>query len=79
MRRYGKWGGNPKGHKEDQGCCVAEVGMGDRWPIGRQCARKRGHGPDALYCKQHAAALASGRHVYVPKDCEEAAGPGGEK
>ena len=53
-RRYGQWAGNPEGMREDPALCIEEV-----WPSGgawipRQCARKRGHGPDGLYCKQHA-------------------------
>ncbi|CAB5223449.1 hypothetical protein UFOVP383_49 [uncultured Caudovirales phage] len=48
-RRYGQWGGNPKGHPEDPTRCIEEV-----WPFPRQCTRKRGYGPDGLYCKQHA-------------------------
>jgi len=54
-RRYGLWGGCPKGRPEDPTCCIEEV-----WPsrayglIPRQCSRKRGHGPDGLYCGQHA-------------------------
>ena len=52
--RYGEWAGNPKGYPEDKSLCVQEV-----WAPGRgihcyQCRRKRGHGPDGLYCKQHA-------------------------
>lgn len=53
-RRYGQWAGNPKGTPEDPECCIEEV-----WPTQGgwspyQCSRKRGHGPDGLYCKQHA-------------------------
>jgi len=52
--RYGAWAGNPKGTLEDKTLCIIEV-----WPksgtwIPYQCTRKRGHGPDGLYCKQHA-------------------------
>lgn len=32
--------------------CVYEVGRSPSYQ--RQCSRKRGHGPDGLYCKQHA-------------------------
>jgi hypothetical protein len=53
-RRYSVWAGQPQGTPERVECCVEEV-----WPSGgnwipRQCCRKRGHGPDGLYCKQHA-------------------------
>ena len=54
-RRYGCWAGNPNGTAEDVTRCVEDVpstiacGM-----VFRQCGRERGHGPDGLYCKQHA-------------------------
>jgi len=50
-RRYGVWAGNPKGWPEDAARCITEVS--DGWHFS-QCGRKRGHGPDGLYCKQHA-------------------------
>jgi len=54
QRRYGVWGGCPQGQAEDPTCCIEQV-----WPSGgtwipHQCCRKRGYGPDGLYCKQHA-------------------------
>ncbi len=53
MRRiYGQWAGDPKGRIEDETRCVEEV-MSDFMHF-YQCSRKRGHGPDGLYCKQHA-------------------------
>lgn len=51
-RRYGVWAGNPEGYPEDVTRCAEQV-----FPtIGThcQCVRKRGHGPDGEYCKQHA-------------------------
>lgn len=51
-KRYGQWAGNPKGYAEDKARCVAKVFSGP-WPISSQCARKRGHGPQGLFCKQH--------------------------
>lgn len=54
-RRYGVWNGCPMGKPENPIQCIKEV-----WPSGsygwvpHQCSRKRGHGPDGLYCKQHA-------------------------
>lgn len=53
-RIYGAWAGNPEGTTEDETRCIKEV-----WEQGRvirayQCLRKRGHGPEGLYCKQHA-------------------------
>lgn len=57
-RVYGKVAGN-SGELEDPAKCIEEV-----WPanehfglIGRQCRRKRGHGPGGLYCKHHAKEL----------------------
>jgi hypothetical protein len=29
------------------------VSTNERWPKYHQCSRKRGFGPDGLYCKQH--------------------------
>lgn len=51
MRRYGESALNPRGFKENPTKCVEEVWRG--WQSG-QCTRNRGHGPDGLYCKQHA-------------------------
>lgn len=51
-RRYGQWAGNEAGIAEDKIKCVAEVGWDEF--ITRQCQRKRGYGPNDLYCKQHA-------------------------
>ena len=48
-RRYGEWAGNPKGHPENTTRCIVEGRF--MFP---QCYRKRGHGKDGLYCKQHA-------------------------
>jgi hypothetical protein len=52
--RYGVWNGCPQGQAQDPYRCIEEV-----WPSSGgwtpyQCCRKRGHGPDGLYCKQHA-------------------------
>lgn len=55
LRRYGKWSGNERGTVEDTALCVAEVCTGGAW-IPWQCTRKRGKGPDGLYCGQHAKA-----------------------
>ncbi len=56
-RRYGIWAGSPKGQPEDLNCCVESVYGTGRY-INSQCSRKRGHGPNGEYCKQHAAKLA---------------------
>ena len=48
--RYGKWAGNPNGHKYDPSRCAMEV-----WPRGqftsRQCDKKPN---DGIFCKVHA-------------------------
>ena len=52
--RYGVWNGCPQGQAEDPARCFEEVyPTGGGW-ISYQCCRKRGHGRDGLYCKQHA-------------------------
>jgi hypothetical protein len=54
-RRYGCWSGRPNGTAEDATKCIEEVWpTSGGWIIPHQCCRKRGHGPDGLYCKQHA-------------------------
>ena len=50
-RRYGVWAGRPKGRPENRYHCIKEIGRGC---YGYQCTRKRGLGPDGLYCLQHA-------------------------
>lgn len=50
FRRYGRWAGMPNGIREDVTRCIEEVHDGHLF---HQCGRKRGHGPDGLYCKQH--------------------------
>lgn len=53
-RRYATSSFNPNGWPEDRERCIAGVHEthGFRAPV-VQCFRKRGHGPDGLYCKQH--------------------------
>lgn len=53
VRKYGIWAGNPKGIPEDKTRCIKEVYDSTGWHA-YQCKKKRGHGPDGLYCKQHA-------------------------
>lgn len=60
MRRYDQWSGNEKGTPEDISRCVAEVSSDTGWHW-IQCSRKRGHGPNGLYCKQHAKMVEAGR------------------
>lgn len=51
--RYGKWAGNPKGQEQDPVRCVVEVWQANDCKS-RQCKRRRGHGQNGLFCKQHA-------------------------
>jgi hypothetical protein len=51
-RIYGAWAGNAGGVKEDERLCITSV-RDKRNYISHQCPRKRGHGKDGLYCKQH--------------------------
>lgn len=53
-RRYGAWAGNPDGHPEDTDKCTAEIPRPGRSMLYQQCSRRRGHGPDGEFCKQHA-------------------------
>ncbi len=52
-RIYGQWAGNPRGIKEDPTRCIQEVWKQGRVINAYQCSRKRGYGPEGLYCKQH--------------------------
>ncbi len=52
MNYYGQWAGDKKGVPEDKTRCIKGV-FGD-FHYTHQCNRKRGHGPEGLYCKQHA-------------------------
>jgi hypothetical protein len=65
-RRYGAWAGNPKGRQENPDNCIASIYANSRDMISCQCSKKRGKGPDGLYCGTHAAMLAKGSHVFVP-------------
>lgn len=49
MRRYGRYK-NP----EDPALCVVEVSVPPYHIHAYQCTRKRGHGEQGLFCKQHA-------------------------
>ena len=48
---YGQWAGNPKGDPANLTRCAEEVFVG---LIPAQCSRKCGHGPNWVYCKNHA-------------------------
>lgn len=56
IRRYGCWAGRPNGTPEDPTRCVKEIHTGERGMGFRQCSRKRGYGPNNLYCKIHVPA-----------------------
>lgn len=51
-RIYGRWAGNERGVREDTTKCIKSI-FHDGSYISSQCSRKRGHGPNGLYCKQH--------------------------
>lgn len=53
LKRYGQWAGNERGHPEDVTRCRESVRGREAW-IAHQCHRKRGHGPNGDFCKQHA-------------------------
>ncbi len=72
MRRYGEWAGSPKGSPEDKLRCVAEIAEGGRSIHFQQCSKRRGHGPDGLFCGLHAKRLAMGKYVDVPDDSPQA-------
>lgn len=54
----GRYGSNAtngfRGAPEDPARCVEEVWNGPRGMTSSQCSRKRGHGPNNEWCKQHA-------------------------
>ncbi len=63
-RRYGESAGNPDGYPEILKHCVEDV-FRDAQYVSSQCSRKRGHGPDGLYCRQHGK-MAEKRKQEVP-------------
>ena len=60
-KSYGAWAGFPQGHAPDYSLCCAEVSANERWPRYHQCSKRRGHGADGAYCKQHDPAVAKAR------------------
>jgi hypothetical protein len=52
--RYGSWAANERGVAYNPKRCAYEIPGGSSGMIYRQCSRPLGHGPAALYCKQHA-------------------------
>jgi hypothetical protein len=51
-RKYNITRKNPEGVPEDEAKCVQSVWVAHRWNY-KQCSRKRGHGLNGEYCKQH--------------------------
>lgn len=52
LDKYRAWAGDPMGRKPDFArCCKSVTGFPSHFQS--QCSRKRGHGPDKAYCKQH--------------------------
>ena len=51
---YGVWAGKPNGTPEDTVRCIQSVHGEGSFGHERQCRRKRGHGRDGMYFKQHA-------------------------
>ena len=54
--RYCTWAGDQKGRAFDPARCAHEV---YERGLFYQCSRKPGHGPDEIFCKQHAKRLAA--------------------
>ena len=55
--RYNEWAGNSRGTAFDPTRCAAEIAVGGRSCLFKQCSKKPGHGHALLYCKQHARKL----------------------
>jgi hypothetical protein len=60
-KSYGAWAGNLQGDAPDYTRCCARVWSSERFSRAHQCQRKRGHGPDGAYCKQHDPAALEAR------------------
>ena len=71
-RIYDKSTINPKGTPENPLLCIDEVMDGTGWHL-YQCSRKRGHGIDGLYCKQHARKHERNLTKHAPDVVESAA------
>lgn len=70
-RRYGRRAAHCRCRLENPNCCVVAVRTGRRNFISSQCPRRRGFGPDGLYCRVHAKMLERGNHLEVPPDEDE--------
>jgi len=62
-RVYNKWAGHPQGTRYDSKRCAYEVWDQGRGCMSWQCSRKRGHGPDGLYCKTHAKMVMPNKQI----------------
>jgi len=67
MRVYGRWAGDPRGKPEDTRRCIVEVMDNVSW-LSHQCQRRRGHGTNGLFCKQHAARFPTTESICIPED-----------
>lgn len=56
--RYTKWAGKPEGVPWKEGLCAEQIFESGRGITHRQCSKKSGHGPEGLYCKEHARQFA---------------------
>ena len=61
QKKYGAWAGNPIGDTPNPSRCCVEVSMEPGGFFYGQCSRKRGHGPEGAYCKQHDPAAVAAR------------------
>jgi|GEM_PF-1253259 len=57
--RYGEWAGSPSGRPYQAHRCAAAVAQRGGFGLRYQCIRANGHGPEGLWCKQHAAKQAA--------------------
>lgn len=73
-KSYGSWAGNPGGQRPDHEYCCVEIYPNERGGAAHrhQCNRKRGHGPDGAYCKQHDPEIVKARKREVAAQQEEA-------
>ena len=70
LRVYARWAGNEKGTQEDVTRCIESVHGGAHRIVGYQCSKKRGYGPDGLYCKQHDPAAQQARDSAMARKWE---------
>lgn len=69
---YGAWATNPEGYKPDLTRCCEAIWTKERWSRQLQCGRKRGHGPDQAFCKQHDPSVVSARKAEMKKRADAA-------